>query len=144
MQYLTETERYALMSRQVIPNHVIEDKIVPDPNTSKPVSREVATNVEQKLAGNTLKKGYMNPGQSNPLAFRDFDLLLSLLRERNVQTLVLLTPAVDMVREHWQRTGFVPREHAVREQIRGIAQRYDARGRDTQQQDRQRSQGMSR
>jgi hypothetical protein len=74
-----------------------------------------------------LKKGYMNPRDPNPIAFRDFDLLLSLLRERNVQTLVLLTPTVGLVREHWQHTGFVAREQTVRDQIAAVARQRGAR-----------------
>jgi fatty-acyl-CoA synthase len=58
-QALSETERYALMARQGIPNPVIEDMMVADPKTAKPVARDGATIGELMLAGNTLMKGYL-------------------------------------------------------------------------------------
>jgi hypothetical protein len=81
----------------------------------------------EPIVENQLKKGYMNPREINPLTFRDFDSLLALLRERGVETLVVLTPAVDTVREHWQRTGFLERERSIREQITTLARDRGAR-----------------
>ncbi|MEZ0303466.1 MAG: AMP-binding protein [Hyphomicrobiaceae bacterium] len=58
-QQLSETERYALMARQGIPNPVIEDMMVADRKTARPVARDGATIGELMLAGNTLMKGYL-------------------------------------------------------------------------------------
>jgi len=74
-----------------------------------------------------LQKRYMNPGQPNPVAFRDLDLLLALLEERQVATLVVLTPAVETVHEHWRHTGFMEREVVIRDRVRELAARHGAR-----------------
>jgi fatty-acyl-CoA synthase len=68
-QQLSETERYALMARQGIPNPVIEDMMVADPRTAKPVARDGATIGELMLAGNTLMKGYLKNEAATDEAF---------------------------------------------------------------------------
>ena len=55
-----DSERYALMARQGIPNPVIERMMVADPDTRVPVPRDGQAMGEIMLAGNTLMKGYLD------------------------------------------------------------------------------------
>ena len=68
-QELPESERYALMARQGIPNPVIEHMMVADPKTLEPVPRDGATIGELMLAGNTLMKGYLKNEAATEEAF---------------------------------------------------------------------------
>jgi fatty-acyl-CoA synthase len=55
-------ERYAMMARQGVPNVMIEDMMVADPETLAPVAQDGAAIGEIMLRGNTLMKGYLkNP-----------------------------------------------------------------------------------
>ncbi len=51
--------RFANMARQGVAYPVVEDVIVADPDTMKPVSRDGATVGEIMLRGNTIMKGYL-------------------------------------------------------------------------------------
>ena len=55
-------ERYALMARQGVPNVMVEDMMVAEPETLTPVAQDGASIGEIMLRGNTLMKGYLkNP-----------------------------------------------------------------------------------
>ncbi len=53
------SERYRLMARQGIPNPLIEDMMVADPETMEPVPRDGGTIGEIMLRGNLIMRGYL-------------------------------------------------------------------------------------
>jgi fatty-acyl-CoA synthase len=61
-------ERYAMMARQGIPNPLIEQMMVADPDTLVPVPRDGQSMGEIMLAGNTLMKGYLGNGAATEAA----------------------------------------------------------------------------
>jgi len=61
--------RYRLMSRQGIPIAAIDEMIVADPETARPVPRDGKTVGEIMLAGNTLMKGYLKNSAATDEAF---------------------------------------------------------------------------
>ena len=62
-------ERYARMARQGIPNPLVRQMIVADPETRRPVPRDGTTIGELMLAGNTLMKGYLKNEAATDEAF---------------------------------------------------------------------------
>jgi fatty-acyl-CoA synthase len=62
-----EDERYRIMARQGIPVALVEDMIIADPETMKPVPRDGETIGEIMLRGNTIMRGYLK----NPAATAD-------------------------------------------------------------------------
>ena len=68
-QALPADERYARMARQGIPNPLIEQMMVADPNTLVPMPRDGATIGELMLTGNTLMKGYLKNEAATEEAF---------------------------------------------------------------------------
>ncbi len=63
------TERYALMARQGVTTVVVEDIMVADPDTMKPVARDGAAIGEIMQRGNTIMKGYLKNEAATAEAF---------------------------------------------------------------------------
>lgn len=63
------TQRYAMMARQGIPNALIEDMMVANPDTMEPLPRDGASIGEMMLRGNTLMKGYLKNETATAEAF---------------------------------------------------------------------------
>jgi hypothetical protein len=68
------------------------------------------------------KRAHLNPGELDPVAFRDLATLLRLLRERSVRVLVFATPTMDALREQWRRCGFIRQEESALRQIRSLVE----------------------
>lgn len=68
-QALPDSERYALMARQGIPNPVIEDMAIADSKSLEPLPRDGQTIGELVLTGNTLMKGYLKNETATEEAF---------------------------------------------------------------------------
>jgi fatty-acyl-CoA synthase len=68
-QAMPESERYALMARQGIPNPVIERMMVAEPKSLEPVPRDGVTIGEIMLTSNTLMKGYLKNEPATEEAF---------------------------------------------------------------------------
>ena len=66
---LETSERYRLMARQGIPNALIEDMIVADPETMEPVPRDGETIGEIMLRGNLIMRGYLKNLEATDDAF---------------------------------------------------------------------------
>jgi fatty-acyl-CoA synthase len=66
---LPPADRYANMARQGIPNPVIEQMTLADPQTRQPVSRDGVSIGELMLTGNTLMKGYLKNQAATDEAF---------------------------------------------------------------------------
>jgi fatty-acyl-CoA synthase len=62
-------ERYRLMARQGIPNALIEDMIVADPETLQPVPRDGETLGEIMLRGNLIMRGYLKNVEATDESF---------------------------------------------------------------------------
>jgi fatty-acyl-CoA synthase len=63
---LEARERYALMARQGVPNVLIEEMLVAEPETLKPMPQDGKSIGEIMLCGNTLMKGYLkNPAATS-------------------------------------------------------------------------------
>ncbi|MEZ5852218.1 MAG: long-chain-fatty-acid--CoA ligase [Hyphomicrobiaceae bacterium] len=63
------TQRYAMMARQGIPNALIEDMMVANPDTMERLPRDGASIGEMMLRGNTLMKGYLKNETATAEAF---------------------------------------------------------------------------
>jgi fatty-acyl-CoA synthase len=66
---LETSDRYRLMARQGIPNALIEDMIVADPETMEPVPRDGETIGEIMLRGNLIMRGYLKNLNATDEAF---------------------------------------------------------------------------
>jgi fatty-acyl-CoA synthase len=64
-----EDERYRIMARQGIPVALVEDMIIADPETMKPVPRDGETIGEIMLRGNTIMRGYLKNPAATAEAF---------------------------------------------------------------------------
>jgi fatty-acyl-CoA synthase len=68
-QELLTAERYGRMARQGLPNPVVEQMLVVDPQTLEPLPRDGTAIGEIMLAGNTLMKGYLKNETATDEAF---------------------------------------------------------------------------
>lgn len=66
---LEERERHALMAQQGVANPMIEDMIVADPETMRPIPKDGATMGEVMFRGNTLMKGYFDNPETTERTF---------------------------------------------------------------------------